>query len=195
MTNKQASLVTSAVWIVVIGVGFFLLGSTFWNPSSGDSWYSPEGYENSSYSKWIHVPQVEEPQVLANHYGGFDTNYRTVAFSSKEVDPVELIQKSIDRNIQYKGEQVSWLKNRSFSLDQLFSVFLYGKEKIPGWWIYTYDRERAYATIAFWERDGYGYGYLVVLEPELDWVRVLQFSQQHANLDSLEQAFPEISAP
>ena len=46
------------------------------------------------------------------------------------------------------------------------------------------------ATVAYWERNGYGYGYLIVAEPEIHRVRILQFSQQHLKFEAIQRAFP-----
>jgi hypothetical protein len=129
--------------------------------------------------------------IFAEFFGGFDTNYRTVVFSHASTDPAEIIQQSINLNSQYSGDEILWLNNRAFSLEGLFSVFLYGESAIPVWWVQSFSKTKPVATIAFWERDGYGFGYLVVTEPLVERVRVLQFSQQHLTFDSLEDAFPE----
>jgi hypothetical protein len=94
-------------------------------------------------------------------------------------------------NSQYQKEELSWLEVRMFSLENLFEIFMYGERSLPLWWIQSMAGTNPVATIAFWERDGHGFGYLVVVEPPAERVRILQFSQQHLTFDHIRRAFPQ----
>lgn len=186
MTARRASCLTSLVWIGLIGASAIL----FCPESSSSPKLSLDEFERSGFSEWVSLPH-DSKEIFADFYGGFDTNYRTVLFHHRDPEPKEIIRRSISLNSQHHEEELSWLEDRIFSLEGLFEVFRYGEESFPSWWVQSMSGTTPVATVAFWERDGYGYGYLIVVELTTERVRILQFSQQHLKFDYIRRAFTQ----
>jgi len=150
-----------------------------------------QSYRNSEFNNWVPLPNDAE-DVFVHFFPGFDTNYRAITFRSADPDIRKFIEGAIKTNVQHSGENITWIENVRFSLDAFFSTFAYGEAAIPGWWVTTatsYRSETSKAYIAFWSREEYGMGYLVIHDPFVNQISVLQFSQQHLTLENLQKSF------
>ena len=184
MTARRASCLTSLVW-----AGLILASAVSWMRPSPTRNFTLAEFEESDFSEWISLPG-KSTEIVASFHGGFDTNYRTVRFAHDHPDPQEIARRSILRNPQHHGEEVLWLENRMFSLEGVFEIFFGADASAPSWWVRPMAGTVPIATVAYWERNGYGYGYLIVAEPEIHRVRILQFSQQHLKFEAIQRAFP-----
>jgi len=190
---KQQGIKT--VRVVLIAGSTLLIGliSGCWLSQPKDS--SPaitlDSYRKSEFNNWFRLPD-DARDVFVHFFPGFDTNYRAIAFRSGNSDIRKLIEGAIKTNVQHSGENVAWIENFRFSLDGFFSTFAYGEDAIPWWWVTkvtSYTSETSKAYIAFWSHDQYGMGYLVIHDPSINQVSVLQFSQQHLTIEQLQKSF------
>jgi hypothetical protein len=148
-------------------------------------------YRDSEFNNWFPLPD-DAQDVFVHFFPGFDTNYRAISFRTASPNIQKLIENAIKTNVQHSGENVTWIQNFRFSLDGLFSTFIYGEDAIPGWWVTGVagsTSKTLNAYIAFWSHDGYGLGYLVLHQPIMNEVWVLQFSQQHLTIERVQQSF------
>ncbi len=184
MKTPKIIIFTSLVWTAAIVTGCWLFG--FAKPKTV---ITSQAYHASEYDKWVSLPD-DAHEVFVHFYGGHDTNYRVVSFQSAVASVNEIIDSSLKKNVQHQNEQVSRLEDIRFSLDGLFSAFMYGDDAIPSWWIKTPLSDDYKATIVYWAHNNYGMGYLIIHDVGLNQVRILQFSQQWLTLDIIRKAFP-----
>ena len=186
MTVFKACLLTSFLWLGVIAL-FSQFGSDRAAPKVFEN---SEDFAKSEFGDWIVLPR-DVTDIRAHFSGGRDTNYRLVSFSPKSKVGLEVLEQSLEKNVQYQDDVLSRMSDRKFSLDGLFSVFRYGDSQIPEWWVTLLLGKKCDASLIFWERDGYGYGYLLVTDENDFTGRILQFSSQHLDADAVEYAFPK----
>ena len=184
MTAFRTCLLTSVCWLSVISL-FGILGS---QKSTPKVFHDSEEFAQSEFGDWIILPP-DATDIRAHFSGGRDTNYRVVSFSPKSKIGFEVLEQSLEKNVQYQNDALSRMSDREFSLDGLFSVFRYGESQIPEWWVTLLLGKKCDASLLFWERDGYSYGYLLVTDENGFTGRILQFSSQHLDAESLESAF------
>ena len=145
-------------------------------------------FNTTSHSAWFALPE-DSRRIQIQFYGGMDTNYRALMFESNDFELGMFLDSCIEKNAQYSGQVINRRHDHRFSLSGLFQAFRYGSEFIPDWWIMFANHETSRASFAYWTSNRYGMGYLVVSGFGSN-ITVLQFSQQHLELDSLLEAFP-----
>lgn len=177
-------LVTSAVWIVLL----LVLIPFFTTTPYKDPRYDMSAYQSSDHANWISVPENAK-NIYAHFYGGFDTNYTLVTFDAYDISLESIIEKSLKKNVQYKGDSIKKSSGFTVTLDGFFRCFLYDSKAIPSWWVSFLPRGEGMETmIACWERNRYGMGYVGVYDGNR--VSIFRFSQQHQSCDSLNGCFP-----
>jgi hypothetical protein len=183
-SSIKVVVLTSVFW------SFLIIGGCWLSNSKPKSVLSGSEYRQSEFQRWIVLPDNVQ-EVFTHFYPGRDFNYRCVRTWRSQVNPDEILEASIRVNPQHSNEPIVRRPNLRFNLDALFTVFAYGESMIPSWWIQPspMDNPHYTATLAYWTDNGYGLGYLVIYEPELESLRVLQFCQQHLTLEALDQAF------
>jgi hypothetical protein len=184
MKTLKIIILTSLAWIAIIAGSFWLVAS-----AKPKAMLASQEYQASEYANWVSLPN-DAREISVHFYAGRDVNYRTVSFQSGVTNLNEIMDASLKRNIQHHEEPISRLENVRVSLDGLFSVFIYGDDSIPSWWIQNFPGDYK-ASILFWTHDEYGMGYLVIEDVKLHQVRVLQFSQQWLTFDAIQKAFPQ----